>query len=83
MRLVAWPSTWKEEEGLLPIDVQEIDLIGTPDEIRSIAAFLVDAASQLEASSADCDAFEIGIDLGDSKPNPQTAVYVNVVRRAV
>ena len=82
MRMVAWPSSWKEDEGLLPVEVQEIDLMGTPEEIRSISMFLAEAARLLEAD-ADGKQFECGMDLGDSKSDAKTGIHINVVRRAV
>lgn len=33
MRIVGWPSVWKEEEGLLPVDVQDIDIHLSTEEL--------------------------------------------------
>ncbi len=47
MRLVGWPTGYSEEEGLLPIDLQDIDFHGTPEELRALADFLKRAADKL------------------------------------
>lgn len=82
MRLVGWPTKYSEEEGLLPIDLQDVDFHGTPEELRALAEFLEKAADKLaEAEKAKQD-LNVGIDFGDSKPNPKTGIWVNVVYHA-
>lgn len=74
MRIVGWPSEWKEEEGLLPIEVQDIDLHLSNEELAKLANFLL-AASQSTTTSTPQ---ELSIDFGDSKENPKTGISVTV-----
>ena len=71
MRLVGLPNSWNPDEGLIPLDLQDIDIHATRDELRVLANFFA-AASQL-ANDA-----ENSISFGDSKPNAQTGIWFNV-----
>ncbi len=74
MRVIALPTTWSEEEGLQPIDVQDIDVIVTSSELEALADFFGRAAKTLRESGL----AEASKEFGDSKPNPQTGIWLNV-----
>lgn len=74
MRIIALPTKWNEGDGLQPIDVQDIDVIATPAELETLADFFVCAAKTLQESGP-ADASK---EFSDSKPNPQTGIWINV-----
>ncbi len=74
MRLTCYPTKLDEDEGLLPIEAQDLQITASPEELRTLAAFLSEAATvlELQPDSKPYQAF------GDSKPNPQTGIGVLV-----
>lgn len=74
MRLVGLPTEWKLEEGLLPLDVQDVDIHATPDELQRLADFFGAAA----ASAATAESSELSLEFADSKPDAQTGIWVTV-----
>jgi len=74
MRVIALPTTWSEEEGLQPIDVQDIDVIVTSSELDALAGFFARAAKTLRESGP----AEASKEFSDSKPNPQTGIWLNI-----
>jgi hypothetical protein len=83
MRFVGWPTKFNTEDGLVPIDVQDIDLYASANEIRTLASFLMGAADQLEHAELKNEELNVGIDFGDSKSDAQTGIWINIVRHAV
>lgn len=82
MRIVGWPSNFDKEEGLSPIDLQDVDFLANPDELRALAKFLEQAADKVSQASQENKKLNIGIDFSDSKTNPQTGIWINVVHDA-
>jgi hypothetical protein len=74
VRIIALPTVWDEAEGLLPIDVQDIDLIVSPEELDSLADFFARAARTFRETGMT----DASMDFGDSKLNPQTGIWINV-----
>ncbi len=79
MRLSGYPSSWSPEEGLVPVDVQDIDVYASPEELRSLSKFFAEAANAMELALAEKRDFRRSIDFRDDKPNPQTPICVDVV----
>lgn len=78
MRLVAWPSTWDKNEGLLPVETQEIDFHANAIELRGLAKFFAEAADRVEKK--ELEAFELNVDFADSKTKVTTPICVTVHR---
>lgn len=74
MRGIALPTTWSEEEGLQPIDAQDLDVIVTSLELEALADFFGRAVKYLRASGP----AEASKEFTDSKPNPQTGIWLNI-----
>ncbi len=68
MRLICLPSSWNAQEGLIPVELQDIDIHATKAELRALITFLASVAEQAK----------ISIDFGDSKPDAQTGIWINV-----
>ncbi len=78
MRLVGLPTEWNPDEGLIPIDVQDVDIHATPEELQRLADFFSAAAT----SAATSNSSEFSLEFSDSKPNAKTGslVIVHVAR---
>ena len=74
MRIVGWPTVWKEEEGLFPVEVQDIDIHLNTEELTQLATFLIAASKNASPSNPQ----ELSIDFADSKENPKTGITVTV-----
>ncbi len=79
MRLSGYPSSWTPEEGLVPVDVQDIDVHASPEELRALSKFFAEAAIAMELALSEKRDFRRSIDFPDDKPNPQTPICVDVV----
>ncbi|WP_028451702.1 hypothetical protein [Chitinilyticum aquatile] len=79
MRIVGWSSDFFQEEGLQPIDLTDVDFHATSAELRSMAAFLLDAANRLDQAFVDGSELNIGIDFAATEADAQTGRWVNVV----
>jgi hypothetical protein len=79
MRLTGWPTKWNREEGLLAVDMQDVDIHGTPEELRALADFLVRAAGEAARARDERREYRSAVDFPDDKPNPQTPICVEVV----
>lgn len=82
MRIVGWPEESDPKGGILPLSIADVDLHGTPDELRVIANFLLKAASELELAQANNSELSVGIEIGNSNPTAGVGVWFNVVRQA-
>lgn len=80
MRLIGWPTLFDKEQGLLPIDLQDVDVVATSEELRVLAKFLEQAADKISQTKQGDVVKSIGIDFSDSKENSQTAIWINVVQ---
>ena len=74
MRVIALPTTWGKEEGLQAIDIQDIDIIVTSSELEALADFFARAVKTLRESGPT----EASKEFADSKPNPQTGIWLNI-----
>lgn len=79
MRLTGWATTYSADDGLLPTELQDLDLRASSDELRKLARFLAQAADQLDVAMANKSSLNLGIDFSDDKPNAQTGIWVNVI----
>ena len=75
MRVIGLPTKWDEDKGLLPVDIQDVDIHGTTaEELEELASFFASAAKQFrEPGFADTST-----ELKDSKPNPKTGICFTV-----
>ena len=71
MRLVGWPTKWDPEEGLLPVEIQDVDIHASVEELKQLAALFSAAATKASGS-------ELSDDFGDSKPDPKTGIGFTV-----
>jgi len=71
MRLVGLPSSWNAGEGLVPLEIQDIGIHATKDELRALAEFFASVSHHANGT-------EESIDFGDSKPNAKTGIWFNV-----
>lgn len=67
MRIVGWPEEPNKEGSLLPITITDVDLHGPPDELRSIARFLLKAAGERDFAQAKDSELNIGVELENSR----------------
>ena len=82
MRIVGWPEESDAGGGILPVTIADVDLYGTPDELRLIANFLLRAARELELAQANNSELNVGVELGNSNSAAGVGLWLNVVRRA-
>ncbi|HEY9031297.1 MAG TPA: hypothetical protein VIM93_08040 [Kangiella sp.] len=75
MELIGYPTEFNEEEGLVPIDIQDLQIKASPKELNQLAAFLIKCSKQLERNTFDDESIE----LIDSKPNPKTGIWIQVL----
>jgi hypothetical protein len=71
MRLIGWPTNWSPDEGLLPVEIQDVDVHASVEELKQLAALFSAAAAAATGS-------ELSDDFGDSKPNAETGIGVTV-----
>ncbi|MCW8857451.1 MAG: hypothetical protein OQJ95_08820 [Kangiella sp.] len=75
MELIGYPAEFNEEEGLVPIDIQDLQIKASPKELNRLAQFLIECSKQIELNTFDNESIE----LIDSKPNPKTGIWVQVL----
>lgn len=80
MKLVGWPSYWNKEDGISPVDIQEIDFQGSPEELTQISNFLIDAAFKLSHAIDNKKSLDLELQLSDSKNKSQLPISISVVR---
>lgn len=80
MRITGWPLHADSDGATLPVNLADVDFHGTPQELRTIANFLLGAAAKLEVATQSDVALNVGIDLDNSNPHPEVGLWVNVVR---
>ncbi len=71
MRVIGYPTEFKKEEGLQPIDIQDIQIQASIDELVELSTFLNECIHKFKGGQLESRSIE----LGDSKPNPQTGIY--------
>ena len=72
MRINGYPTEWNEEEGLLPIELQDVVFSANAEELRKLAAFFKEIASEAESPKE----VRQSIVFGDSKPNPKKVIRI-------
>ncbi|MBD3652761.1 hypothetical protein [Kangiella sp.] len=75
MELIGYPTEFNEDEGLIPIDIQDLQIKATSEELNKLANFLIECSNQIERNTFDDESIE----LIDSKPNPKTGIWVQVL----
>jgi hypothetical protein len=71
MRLVGWPTEWNPEEGLLPVEIQDVNFYASAEELKQLASLFLAAAAQADGSA-------VSNEFSDSKPNPKTGIGVTI-----
>jgi hypothetical protein len=74
MRIVGYPTEWNEREGLQPIDIQDIQIHASIDELNELSTFLKECAENFKGGKSEA----VSIELSDSKPNPKTGISITV-----
>jgi hypothetical protein len=80
MRIVGWPEEPDADGGILPVTIVDVDFHGTPEELRAIGEFLLNAAEELALARTANSELHIGVELGNSNPSAGVGLSVNVVR---
>jgi hypothetical protein len=80
MRITGWPLHADNDGCILPVNLADVDFHGTPQELRTIADFLLGAAAKLEIATQNDATLNVGIDLKNSNPHPEVGLWINVVR---
>ncbi|WP_295994422.1 hypothetical protein [Rugamonas sp.] len=80
MRIIGWSEKCDEDGAILPVTIVDVDFHGTPEELRAIGEFLLEAAVKLDIAQARNLPLHVGIDLGNSNPYAEVGISVNAVR---
>jgi hypothetical protein len=72
MRIVGYPTEWNEAEGLQGIDIQDVQIYATIEELNQLYAFLKESLQRREEGKSQT----LSIELPDSKTNPQTGINI-------
>lgn len=75
MELTGYPAESNEEEGLVPIDIQDLQIKASPKELNQLAQFLIECSKKIDQNTFDDESIE----LKDSKPNPKTGIWIQVL----
>ena len=75
MELIGYPTDFDEKEGLLPINIQDLQLIASPNELNKLARFLIECSEKIEKNTFDSESIE----LLESKQNPKTGIWIQVL----
>ena len=73
MKIIGYPTEWNEEEGLLPIEIQDIQIYANEKELKQIAALFDQSAKEYKINNKQ------SLELKDSKTNPKTGINIMVV----
>ncbi len=82
MRVTGYATNWNADEGLMPIDIQDLIIEGTSDELKALSAFVARAAEAAQESRAGNAEFRETIDFPDDKPDPKTPICITVSHAA-
>ena len=74
MKIVGYKTEWDEVEGLQPIDIQDIQIEATIEELNRLSKFLKECSE----SQGDGESALKSIELADSKPKPKTGISIMV-----
>ena len=80
MHIIGWPEEPDAEGAILPVTIVDVDFHGTPEELRAIGEFLLQAAAELELAHASNVPLNSGLGLSNSNPYAAVGISVNVVR---
>ena len=75
MKLTGYKREFSPEEGLLPIEIQDLQITADAEELEALADFLLNCAKELKKHNVINEA----INLPDSRPDPQTPVWIQVL----
>ncbi len=74
MHLTCHPAVWDEAHGLYPVDIKELQIAASPEELKRLAGFLLKSAASLE-SRPDAEHRE---SFADVKPRAEKAIEILV-----
>lgn len=49
MHLTCHPTVWDRSHGLYPVDIKELQIFASPEELKALAGFLMDSAHALQS----------------------------------
>ncbi len=75
MKLTGYSREWNHEEGLQSIEVQDLQIQGTQEELQQMADYILECSKKLSAGHSELP----GIELEDSRPNPKTGISIYVL----
>lgn len=75
MELIGYPTEFNEDEGLIPIDIQDLQIKATSEELNKLANFLIECSNQIKRNTFDDESIE----LIDSKSNAKTGIWIQVL----
>lgn len=79
MRLVGWPSQWTEEDGIQPVDLQEVGIHASAKELRELAELFLAAANNADSNLVNAEITEFNADFPDPKPASGLPLKVTAV----
>ena len=74
MRIVGYATDWDEKEGLQPIDIQDIQIYASIDELNQLRTLIKKYIENYKEGKSE----DISIELPDSKPNPKTGISIMI-----
>ena len=74
MRIYGYQSYWNEEEGVVPIDLQDVSFYASADELQRLSELFKDAAVR----ARELETIDLSASFDDSKPNAQTEIGISV-----
>lgn len=75
MELTGYKREFSPSEGLLPIEIQDLQIIADEAELEALAEFFQSCAKKLKNEKVVNET----VQLPDSRPDPQTPVWLQVL----
>ncbi len=75
MELTGYKRDFSPGEGLLPIEIQDLQITANAAELEELAEFLHSCAKKLKKEKV----VNESVQLPDSRPDPQTPVWLQVL----
>ena len=76
MELTGYQREFLPGEALLPIEIQDLQVTASAEELESLASFFLDCAKKLKNQKVVNET----LSLADSRPTPQTPVWIQVIK---
>ncbi|WP_283443276.1 hypothetical protein [Noviherbaspirillum suwonense] len=77
MRIVGFPEEADAEGCIFPVTLMDVVFRGTPEELRVVGEFLINAAAELDVARSSNPELYLSVHLGNSNPHAQVGLSVN------